>query len=161
MLNKAVSANPAIQSREVVTQTLDAVKALLAFVGRASDPLPVDVALDNGRVVLVLSNKKDVYYTVTATACSCPAAHWHQGPCKHMRKHFPQAETAKTVSSGESLRPTGKWDGGFNGPVSLLPSEEKAAKASSLSVIDCHDTTPLDVAYWSIQEDKTMWPAEA
>jgi hypothetical protein len=79
-----------------------------------------------------------------------------------MRKYFPQAEAAKPVSAGESLRPTGKWAGGFNGPVSLLPSEEKAAKAaSSLSVIDCHDTTPQDVAYWSIQEDKTMWPAEA
>lgn len=154
-MNKPLALNPAIQSQGVVTQSLDAVKALLAFVGRASDPLPVDVALDGGRVVLVLNGKKDAFYTVTATACSCPAAHWHKGPCKHMRKHFPQGETAKTVSSSEPLIQRG----GFK-PFGLLPSEEKAAKAS-LSAIDCHDTTPQDVAYWSIQEDKTMWPAEA
>jgi hypothetical protein len=173
MMNKPLALNPAIQSREVVTQSVDAVKALLAFVGRASDPLPVDVALDSGRVVLVLNGKKDAYYTSTSTACSCPAAHWHKGPCKHVRKYFPQQK--REVATEEptqgarrlarqpeecSLRPTGKWPGGFNGPVDLLPSEERAAKAS-LSAIDCHDTTPQDVAYWSIQEDKTMWPAEA
>jgi hypothetical protein len=152
-----LTANPVTQSTAVVTQSVDAVKALLTFVGRASDPLPVDVALDGGRVVLVLNGKKDAFYTVTATACSCPAAHWHKGPCKHMRKHFPQSGTAKAVSSSGPLVPRG----GFK-PFSLLPSEEKAAKAaSSLSVIDCHDTTPQGVAYWSIQEDKTMWPAEA
>ncbi len=157
MSNKPLALNPALQSREVVTQAVDAVKALLAFVGRASDPLPVDLALDGGRVVLVLNGKKDAFYTVTATACSCPSAHWHQGPCKHMRKHFPQAEAAKAVSANEPLIKRG----GFK-PFSLLPSEEKAAKASSsLSAIDCFDTSDEEAAYHSIQEDKTMWPAEA
>ena len=73
-----------------VTQSLEAVKSLLAYVGRASDPLPSDVSFDNGRLVLILSNKKDAYYTCTARACSCPAATYHHGPCKHKRKFFPQ-----------------------------------------------------------------------
>src|SRR5512137_345730 len=77
-----------------VTQSLAAIKSLLAYVGRASDPLPTDVSLDNGRLVLVLSNKKDAYYTVTATKCSCPAASYHHGPCKHQRKFFPQEQAA-------------------------------------------------------------------
>jgi hypothetical protein len=46
-------------------------------------------------------------------------------------------------------------------PISSLPGEERAAKASSFSVIDCHDTSDKDAAYWSIQEDKILWPAEA
>jgi hypothetical protein len=32
-------------------QSIDAVKSLLAFVGRASDPFPTDVTLDNGRLI--------------------------------------------------------------------------------------------------------------
>ena len=70
------------------TQSTDAVKALLAFKKVASDPLPQDISLDGGRLVLVLSNKKDAFYTVTARACSCPAATYHHGPCKHQRKYF-------------------------------------------------------------------------
>jgi hypothetical protein len=99
-----------------VTQSLDAIKSLLAFVGRASNPPPIDVSLDNGRLVLVLSNKKDAYYTVTEKKCSCPAATYHQGPCKHQRRYFPQ-EPAATVSESGSIRPTGKWPGDMNGPV--------------------------------------------
>ena len=34
-----------------VTQSIDAIKSLLAYVGRASDPMPSDVILDNGRLV--------------------------------------------------------------------------------------------------------------
>ena len=49
----------------------------------------------------------------------------------------------------------------ISGLHSLLPSEKRAAKAASLSIIDCHDTSDKDAAYWSIQEDKAMWPAEA
>jgi hypothetical protein len=103
-----------------VTQSLDAVKILLSFVGIASDPMPSDVTLDNGRMVLVLSNKKDCYYVVTQKACSCPAASYHHGPCKHQRKYFPQAETTKPVSTNDSIRPEGKWAGGHNGPVDEL-----------------------------------------
>ena len=107
-----------------VTQSRDAVKILLSFVGRASDPLPSDVTLDNGRLVLVLSNKKDCYYVVTAKACSCPAASYHHGPCKHQRKFFPQVEATKPASANDSIRPEGKWPGGANGPVD--PDQIKA-----------------------------------
>jgi len=100
-----------------VTQSVDAVKTLLAFVGRASDPMPSDASLDNGRMVLILSNKKDAYYTCTAKACSCPAASYHHGSCKHQRKYFPQAEATKPVSANASLKPVATWPGGRNGPV--------------------------------------------
>ena len=144
-----------------ITQSVDAVKALLTWKGHPVDPLPADVSLDNGRLVLVLSNKKDVYYTVTPSRCSCPSATYHPGQrCKHQRKHFPQ-EQAATVAESGSIRPECKWPGGLNGPVDKIPGEEKARATSSLSIIDCHDTSDKDAAYWSFQEDKTMWPAEA
>ncbi len=98
-----------------VTQSLDAIKSLLAFVGRASNPLPSDVSLDNGRLVLVLSNKKDAYYTCTARACSCPGNQFRHN-CKHMRKYFPQSEKPPATEPG-SIKPAGKWPGGMNGPV--------------------------------------------
>ena len=139
-----------------ITQSVDAVKALLQWKKIASDPLPADMSLDNGRFVLVLSNKKDVFYTVTATKCSCPSAAYRGGRCKHMRHYFPQ-EQVVTVAESSSIRPDMR---GFR-PISSLPGEERAAKAASLSIIDCHDTSDKDAAYWSIQEDKIMWPAEA
>jgi len=104
------------QRESPITQSIDAVKNLLAFVGRSSDPLPTDVSLDNGRMVLVLNNKKDAYYTCTARACSCPAATYRHGPCKHQRKYFPSAEATKPVSANDSVAPAAKWAGGRNGP---------------------------------------------
>lgn len=91
------------QTTSPITQSIDAVKALLAYVGRSSDPLPTDVSFDNGRMVLVLNGKKDAYYTCTAKACSCPAAHWNRGPCEHQRKYFPQPEATKLASAKESF----------------------------------------------------------
>jgi hypothetical protein len=120
-----------------VTQSVAAIKSLLAYVGRASDPMPSDVSLDNGRLVLVLSNKKDAYYTVTATKCSCPAASYHHGPCKHQRKYFAGVEAATKTNFGEPLIKRG----GFK-PFDELPGE-RAAKASA-----------IDVAHHSIREDK-------
>jgi hypothetical protein len=123
------------------TQSIDAVKALLAFKKVASDPLPQEVSLDGGRLVLVLSNKRDVYYTVTERACSCPAATYHRGPCKHQRKYFPQPKktreeleaegeaileahhnTAKRLARPpEDLRASlPGWPGGMNGPVEAI-----------------------------------------
>jgi len=110
-----------------VTQSVGAVKNLLAFVGRASDPLPVDVTLDNGRLVLVLSNKKDAYYCVTAKACSCPANTWHPGqPCKHVLAL--RADQANKIET-ESIRPKGP---AFK-PFDLLPSEERAARVKAVA----------------------------
>jgi len=140
-----------------ITQSVDAVKALLTWKGHPVNPLPADVSLDNGRLVLVLSNKKDVYYTTTARACSCPSSTYRGGPCKHMRHYFPQEKVVAAAEPG-SIRPDMR---GFR-PISSLPGEERAKSASSLSMlIDCHDTSDKDAAYWSIQEDKAMWPAEA
>jgi hypothetical protein len=46
------------------------VKELLADLGRARDPSPEFVEMENGagRVVLVLANKKDAYYVTTTRA---------------------------------------------------------------------------------------------
>ena len=94
-----------------VTQTLEAVKALLAWKGRASDPLPEFVEMGEGesRLVLVLSNKKDAYYTTTARDCSCPARNWHPNqPCKHQRRYFPEQPTIHKQSIEETLREADK-----------------------------------------------------
>ena len=96
------------------TQSIDAVKALLAWKKVSSDPLPEFVEMDKEdlRLVLVLSNKRDCYYVTTARACSCPAAIYNPGKrCKHSRKYFPQIAEAdiKAMLPG--------WPGGFNGPV--------------------------------------------
>lgn len=115
MEGRILTANP-------VTQSIDGVRALLSWRGHPVSPMPADVSLDNGRMVLVLSNKKDAYYTCTSAKCSCPSATYHPGQkCKHQRKFFPQQETAKSVSDDEPLIKRG----GFK-PFSLLPSEEKA-----------------------------------
>jgi hypothetical protein len=109
------------------TQSIDAVKSLLTWKGRGCDPMPSTLEFVNegegSRLVLVLSNKKDVYYVVTPAKCSCPSATYHPGqPCKHQRKHFPQVVMPVTTAS-ESIRPECKWPGGLNGPVDKIPGE--------------------------------------
>ena len=126
------------------TQRTDAVEALAAFLHR---PIEGGV-LDLGSLKLVKSNKGDAFYGVTATKCSCPAASYHHGPCKHQRKYFAEIKAATKATAREPLIKRG----GFK-PFDELPGE-RAAKASSLSAIDCHDTTEQDVAYHSIREDK-------
>ena len=108
-----------------ITQSIDAVKALLTWKGRASSPLPEFVEMGKGdsRLVLVLSNKRDVYYCVTAKACSCPAHNFGHGQrCKHQRKYF--AEQIAKPAETDSIRP--KFDKSFR-PFSELPSEERRA----------------------------------
>ena len=107
-----------------VTQSVDSVKSLLMWKGRAVDPLPSKIELVNqeedSRLMLILSNKKDGYYVTTATKCSCPSATYrHSGPCKHQRRYFPQEQAAKPAATTEpgSIKPAGKWPGGHNGPV--------------------------------------------
>jgi hypothetical protein len=89
-----------------ITQSVEAVKKLLTFLGRASDPLPNEVRLDGGRLVLVLSNKKDAYYVATSRNCSCPSAVYNPGkPCKHSRKYFPQPKKSgvELEAEGEAI----------------------------------------------------------
>jgi hypothetical protein len=96
------------------TQTVEAVEALATYLNK---PIKAGV-LDLGAVKLVLSNKKDCYYTVTSRVCSCPSATYRPGQtCKHQRKYFPQP--AKPVEATDSIRPVGKWAGGHNGPVPI------------------------------------------
>ena len=98
------------------TQSIDAVKALLVWKQIASDPLPENVSLDSGRLVLVLSKKKDCYYVTTARTCSCPAATYHPGTrCKHSKKYFPQPEQEENIR--DSLP---GWPNGLHGPVEVI-----------------------------------------
>jgi len=105
-----------LASGSPITQRIDAVKALLAWKKVSSDPLPQEVSLDSGRLVLVLSKKKDCYYVTTAHACSCPAATYHPGTrCKHSKKYFPQPEQEENLR--DSLP---GWPNGLHGPVEVI-----------------------------------------
>jgi len=147
-----------INIEKPITQSVEAVKALLSWRGRAADPLPsfIEMGKEDSRLVLVLSNKRDAYYVTTARDCSCPAANWHPNQrCKHQRAHFPEQATTKPAN-------TGRWPGGMNGPVD--PDEIKAEKVSapSFEMVDClPDPTARDLAYHSIKSDREMWPQEA
>lgn len=120
-----------IDIQKPTTQTLDAIKALLSWRGRASDPLPSFLEMGEGenRLVLVLSNKKDCYYVATARDCSCPAAIYHHGPCKHQRKYFPEVKV--TTKPRDSIMPEREPFRPY------IDDEVRAAKVSaSLSVIN-------------------------
>lgn len=111
-----------IETANPKTQSIESVKALLQWRGRAVDPLPATVEFmnhgDDSRLMLVLSNDKTAYYVTTARGCSCPSAAYRPGQrCKHQRKFFPQVEVTKAVSDCGSIRPAGKWAGAMNGPV--------------------------------------------
>jgi len=99
------------------TQSTDAVKALLSWKGVSCDPLPKDITLDGGRLVLVLSKKKDAYYVVTSRSCSCPSSIYSPGkPCKHRATYF--AQPKPTPQPDEDLRASlPGWPQGAHGPV--------------------------------------------
>jgi hypothetical protein len=131
-----------------ITQSVNSVVELLNFLGKTSNPLPETVELPGMR--LVLSGKRDSYYTVSSESCSCPSHFYRGGPCKHQRRYFPKSNSsrqslaesiiqanenltrmpkryqamvsaAREVAEDDpgSIKPTGKWPGGFNGPVDL------------------------------------------
>lgn len=108
-----------VEVKSPVTQTTEAVVSLLKYIGKPFDPLPQAVSLPGA--VLVLSAKKDVYYTTTPKNCSCPSKTWRPGQsCKHMRRYFPRTnDTLARATAGEdatSIKPTGKWANRLNGP---------------------------------------------
>ena len=102
-----------VSAEKPQTQCIDAIKALLSWRGRASDPLPSFIEMGEGesRLVLVLSNKKDCFYVTTARECSCPAHNWHPNQrCKHQRKHFAEQaihkqSMAETLEQAEANLP--------------------------------------------------------
>jgi len=105
-----------VQLESPKTQTVEAVKSLLSYVGRSCNPMPSFVELAGG-VRLTRSKKGDAYYTTTSRDCSCPARAYNPGvACKHMK-------TVQAAMDNASIRPK---VGAFR-PVSLLPSEEKVA----------------------------------
>ena len=198
MLGKTILACPVTQAgaeRTILsiekpqTQTVEAVKSLLAWRGRASDPLPEFVEMGEGdsRLVLVLSNKKDCFYVTTARDCSCPAHNWHPNQrCKHQRKYFAE-QTIHKQSMADTLEQADKnlhkmpyqyqrmvraaREAAEDDSDSIMPrkpfkpfieNEKKPEKAPSSPLIDTTpEATPVELAYWSIQEDKALWPAEA
>ena len=73
------------------TQSIDAVKALIAYHHHSQEPAEMpDFYRLSRDMVLALSGKRDAYYVVTNKACSCPSFTHRGGPCKHQRKYFPQ-----------------------------------------------------------------------
>jgi hypothetical protein len=104
----------------MITQSVESIVELLKYRGLSQRPLPEKIDLPG--LVLVLCNKKDAYYVVTDTGCSCPSATYRPGQrCKHQRQYFPGTDASKEVAGDEidSIRPSGKWPGGLNGPVDL------------------------------------------
>jgi hypothetical protein len=139
-----------------ITQSVNSVVELLNYMEKPSNPLPEIVELSE--MMLVLSGKRDSYYTVTADSCSCPSNFYRGGPCKHQWRYFPKNNSSRQslaesidqanenlkrmpkryqamVSAAreaaeddpDSIKPTGKWPGGFNGPVDLDEIKANAA----------------------------------
>ena len=138
------------------TQSVKAVCGLLAWKGRSSNPLPAFVEMGEGdsRLVLVLSNKRDAYYTCTQKTCSCPAHNWHPGMrCKHQRAHFPEQATTKPTAIIMERKPFKPFI------EDEVVAAEAAATSPSFQLVDClPDPTNRDVAYHSIKLDREMWP---
>jgi hypothetical protein len=139
------------------TQSIDSVKALLSWRGRAADPLPsfIEMGKEESLLMLVLSNKKDCFYVTTSRACSCPAHNWHPGSrCKHQRKYFPEVKAATRPT--DSIMPERK---AFKPFIEDRPTAK--ASSSFLLVDTLADPSTRDLAYHSIKEDREFWPCEA
>jgi len=125
-----------VQIEAPVTQSTEAIKALLKFYNHGQEvaELPPFYRL-GAELVLVQSNKGDVYYVTTPRDCSCPAQSYHPNmTCKHMSKFFPapkaEAPALDERHAGplklaqptkDEIRPEGKWPSGFKGPMAEIP----------------------------------------
>jgi hypothetical protein len=82
-----------VESKNPISQSVEAVKALLSWRKMPTEPMPTQIEFPGGAVVLVQGSKKDIYYTVTARDCSCPAKCYHPCQrCKHQKKFFARDE---------------------------------------------------------------------
>jgi hypothetical protein len=140
-----------------LTQSFDAVRQLIAYYDHGQEPeeMPAFYRL-SGEMILVLSNKKDSYYVTTPKTCSCPAATYRPGQCKHQRRYFPEPKETQTDIEAESdaeiaLLHKAKWAGGFNGPVDPDTIKAEAPRTTILAnLIDAvaPTTTESEVRYW-------------
>jgi len=104
------------------------------------------IDLSGINISLILSSKEDGYYRVTPDSCTCKGWHFSQqkygiGKCRHHTQAFPEEATQNAQSlemivgprklarpaEEESIRPTGGWGEGLNGPVDTMPFEKKKA----------------------------------
>jgi len=95
------------QSQSPVSQSVEAVRSMLAAFGKPVEPMPEFYRMSSS-VVLVLSAKKDCYYTTTKRGCSCPAAAYRPGKtCKHQRKYLGMEPTPSRIPtlSGKGFKP--------------------------------------------------------
>jgi hypothetical protein len=92
-----------LASGSPITQRIDAVKALLAWKKVSCDPLPQEVSLDSGRLVLVLSKKKDCYYVTTVHACSCLRRHIILGRDASIAANTSRSRSQKRISEHRCL----------------------------------------------------------
>lgn len=137
-----------------ITQSTEAVKGLLKFFGRAADPLPefLEMGSDGHRLVLVLNNKKDAYYTTTGAVCSCTANTFNPGkPCKHQRKYFP----AESQPVPEPMLEAFEHPFEHRRFRPFLEDHHPVPKMDH-RLIDLHDTTPADAAYHEMKDDREM-----
>jgi hypothetical protein len=89
-----------------LTQSVGSVKQLIAYQNHGQEPAEMPPVYRLGsEMVLVRSNKGDVYYVTTSRTCSCPSAAYRPGQaCKHRRAHFPaKEEAAKAANLAEVL----------------------------------------------------------
>ena len=101
--------NGKINLSSPVTQTAAAVKQLIAYQNHSQEPEEMPAFYRLARdMVLVLGNKKDAYYVTTPKSCSCPAAFYHHGPCKHQRKYFPESKTIRAMNMADTLEQADK-----------------------------------------------------
>jgi len=128
---------------EPVTQSVQGVTALLESLGRAVEPLP-DV-VDLGTAKLVLSGKKDCYYTVTEKGkCSCPSATYRPGStCKHIRKHF-----AENKRRGQTMAETlAEHDRNLH----KMPKSYQRMVAASREAAECEEEPiPVEQRYKAV-----------
>lgn len=123
---------------KIVTQDARAVKSLIEFItGKPCKEMSAIFPLADG-AQLTKSRKGDAYYTTTANDCSCPGFAYHR-TCKHVKSlqsrsaveasreqaRAYQARQRELREKGkedaseamDSIRPSEKWAGGYNGPV--------------------------------------------
>lgn len=127
--------------------------------------MPAFVEL-NGGVRLTKSKKGDCYYTTSLTDCSCKARTFNPSQkCKHMKAlEASQAmqdsrEQAKAYQAKErALKGKAPAVDSIREHQAFKPICPDEVSSSPLWVDTTPDATPGELAYWSIQADRDLWP---